>query len=132
MEAAMAPATRFVELYPERGPFRANLARLLEKTGALGEAEKHFRKLLEVEPENPTVYLWLAEFLARHRPQVRKEALEYAEKALGLAYVLAQHRPESREEALKEARLARDLYGANAADRKRAENLIKKLESKRD
>jgi Flp pilus assembly protein TadD len=83
-EAAIAPVTRFVELCPERGPFRADLARLLEKTGALDEAEQHFRKLLEVEPENPTVYLWLAEFLARHRPQAGKEALQYAEKALGL------------------------------------------------
>jgi Flp pilus assembly protein TadD len=82
--AGIEPATRMVELFPERGPWRGSLARLLEHTGALDEAEKHFRKLLEVEPENPVVYCWLAEFLAQHRPQAIDEALKVAEKALGL------------------------------------------------
>jgi Flp pilus assembly protein TadD len=82
--AAIEPLTRAVELYPERGPFRGTLARLLEMTGQLDEAERHFRKLLEVEPENPVVYCWLAQFLSKHRPQAVEEALSIAEKALGL------------------------------------------------
>jgi len=83
-QAALEPTTRAVELCPERGPFRGGLAQLLERTGALDEAEKHFRKLLEVEPQNPVVYYWLAEFLSKHRPQSREEAVKVAEKALSL------------------------------------------------
>ncbi len=82
--AAIEPLTRAVELYPERGPFRGSLARLLEMTGRLDEAERHFRKLLEVEPENPVVYCWLAQFLSKHRPEATEEALSVAERALGL------------------------------------------------
>jgi tetratricopeptide (TPR) repeat protein len=83
-QAALEPLTRAVELFPERWPFRGSLAQLLEKTGALDEAEKHFRKLLEVEPENPVVYYWLAEFLGKHRPALRDEAVRMVEKALTL------------------------------------------------
>jgi tetratricopeptide (TPR) repeat protein len=83
--AALEPLTRAVELLPERGPFRGGLAQLLETTGALDEAEKHFRKLLEIEPQNPVVYYWLADFLRRHRPALQEEAVQVAEKALGLA-----------------------------------------------
>ena len=82
--AALAPISRAVELFPERGPYRGGLARLLEMTGAFDEAENHFRKLLEVEPENPVVYCWLAEFLSKHHPQAREEAVKVAEKALSL------------------------------------------------
>lgn len=82
--AAIAPMSRAVELFPERGPYRGGLARLLEMTGAFDEAEKHFRTLLDVEPENPVVYCWLAEFLHKHRPQAREEAVKVAEKALSL------------------------------------------------
>jgi tetratricopeptide (TPR) repeat protein len=82
--AALEPVKRMVELYPERGPFRAGLAQLQEKVGALGEAETNFRKLLEIEPWNPVVHYWLAEFLSRHRPQAGREALEVAQKALEL------------------------------------------------
>ena len=82
--AAIEPTTRLVELLPERGPARGSLARLLEMTGAFDEAEKHFRKLPEIEPENPVVYFWLADFLSRHRPQAEEEALKIAEKALSL------------------------------------------------
>jgi len=78
------PLARAVELCPERGPWRGALARLLKQTGALDEAEPHFRKLLEIEPENPVVYFWLAEFLHKHRDDARPEALEIAEKALHL------------------------------------------------
>ncbi len=82
--AAIAPMSRAVELFPERGPYRGGLAQLLEITGAFDEAEKHFRTLLEVEPQNPVVYYWLAEFLGKHRPQAREEAVKVAEKALSL------------------------------------------------
>lgn len=82
--AAVEPLTRAVELCPERGPLRGSLAHLLETTGALDEAETHFRKLLEVEPRNPVVYYWLAEFLLKHRPQAAAEALQTAEKMLDL------------------------------------------------
>lgn len=82
--AAIEPITRAMELYPERGPFRAGLAELQEGVGALDEAERHFRKLLEIEPENPVVYYWLARFLSKHRPQAVPEALEVAGKALAL------------------------------------------------
>ena len=82
--AGIEPLTRAVDLYPERGPFRGSLARLLEATGNLDEAEKHLRTLLEVEPENPVVYCGLAQFLSRHRPQAIQEARNMAEKALDL------------------------------------------------
>jgi tetratricopeptide (TPR) repeat protein len=95
------------ELRPEESSTREMVAINLMKARRWGEAEEQYRRAVAVEPNNAGLH---------H----------------GLAYVLAQHRPESREEALQEARLARDLYGANAADRKRAENLIKKLESRRD
>ena len=83
-QAAIGPLTRVVELLPETGSFRGTLARLLETMGVLDEAEKQYRKLLEVEPENPVVYYWLARFLREHRPQARREALTVAEKALDL------------------------------------------------
>ena len=83
-QAAIGPLTRVVELLPETGSFRGTLARLLETMGVLDEAEKHYRELLKVEPENPVVYYWLARFLRAHRPQARREALAVAEKALEL------------------------------------------------
>jgi tetratricopeptide (TPR) repeat protein len=83
-QAAIGPLTRVVELLPETGSFRGTLARLLETTGILDEAEKQYRELLEVEPENPVVYYWLARFLREHRPRARREALTMAEKALRL------------------------------------------------
>ncbi len=83
-DAAIEPAAKAVELYPERGPFRGVLAHLLEMTGRLDEAETHFRRLLDVEPENPVVYCWLARFLLKHRPEAVEEGLKIAEKALDL------------------------------------------------
>jgi len=81
---AIDPLTRAVELWPERGPLRGSLARLLETTGNLDEAEKHFRKLLDAEPDNPVVYYRLAEFLSKHRPDAAPEAFLRARKALDL------------------------------------------------
>jgi tetratricopeptide (TPR) repeat protein len=81
---AVANITKAVELLPERGPFRGQLARLLENIGKLDEAEKHFRELLNIEPDNPVVHFWLAEFLAKHRPQAKDEALKEAQTALEL------------------------------------------------
>ena len=76
--------TKAVELFPERSAFRGQLARLLENDGRLDEAEGHFRRLLEIEPENPVVYFWFARFLARHRPPAKALALNVAQKALAL------------------------------------------------
>jgi len=81
---AVANMTKAVELLPERGPFRGQLARLLENVGKLDEAEKHFRELLKIEPNNPVVHFWLADFLAKHRPQAKDEALKEAQTALEL------------------------------------------------
>jgi len=81
---AVANMTKAVELSPERGPFRGQLARLLEDIGKLDEAEKHFRELLKIEPNNPVVHFWLADFLAKHRPQAKDEALKEAQTALEL------------------------------------------------
>jgi tetratricopeptide (TPR) repeat protein len=75
---------RAVELFPERGPFRGQLARMMEQTGKLDEAEKHFRELLNIEPENPVVHFWLAQFLAKHKPEAKDEALKEAQFALNL------------------------------------------------
>jgi trypsin-like peptidase len=71
-------------LLPEKGPFRGTLAHTLEKTGDLTEAEKHFRELLNIEPNNPVVHMWLAKFLAKYRPHAKKEALKEAQTALTL------------------------------------------------
>jgi len=81
---AIANAAKAVELLPEKGPFRGQLARMLEKAGRLDEAEKHFRELLKIEPNNPVVHLWLARFLGKHRPQAKDEALREAQTALEL------------------------------------------------
>jgi len=81
---AVANMAKAVELLPERGPFRGHLARLLESIGKLDEAEKHFRELLKIEPDNPVVHFWLAGFLAKYRPQAKDEALKEAHTALEL------------------------------------------------
>lgn len=84
LDGAIAGFAKAVELLPERGPFRGQLARMLEKAGRLDEAEKHFRELLKIEPRNPVVHFWLAEFLAKHHPQAKDEALKEAQTALEL------------------------------------------------
>jgi len=81
---AVTSLSKAVELLPERGPFRGQLAQLLEKHGRLDDAERHFRKLLEIEPDNPVVHMWLAQFLARHRAGAKEEALKQAQIALEL------------------------------------------------
>lgn len=81
---AVDTMSKAVKLLPERGPFRGQLARTLEKTGKLDEAEKHFRELLKIEPDNPVVHMWLAGFLAKHRPSAKEEALKEAQAALDL------------------------------------------------
>ncbi len=81
---AIISLSKAVELLPETGPFRGQLAQLLEKQGRLDDAERHFRKLLEIEPDNPVVHFWLAQFLARHRPGAKEEALKEAQIALEL------------------------------------------------
>lgn len=81
---AVTAIGRAVELLPERGPFRARLAHLLEELGRLDEAEKHFRELTKLEPNNPVVHMWLAQFLQEHRPEAKPEALTEAQTALRL------------------------------------------------
>jgi tetratricopeptide (TPR) repeat protein len=81
---AIEPVKKAVELLPERGPFRGLLAQILEEAGRYDEAELHFRKLLEIEPGNPVVHMWLAEFLAKHRPAAVQEALKEAKISLEL------------------------------------------------
>ncbi len=81
---AIASATKAVELLPERGPFRGQLAHMLEKQGRLNDAERHFRELLQIEPDNPVVHMWLARFLAKHRRGAKEEALKEAQVALEL------------------------------------------------
>lgn len=83
-EEGFASMTRAVELFPERGPLRGHLARLLEEEGRLDEAEDHLRRLLGIEPKNPVAYFWLARFLARHQPEAADEALRTARRALTL------------------------------------------------
>jgi len=81
---AVTAIERAVELLPERGPFRARLAHLLEELGRLDQAEKHFRELTKIEPNNPVVHMWLAQFLREHRPEAKTEALTEAQTALQL------------------------------------------------
>jgi tetratricopeptide (TPR) repeat protein len=84
-----------VALGPEHGSWRGRLAHLLAQLGEIDRAEPHFRKLLEVEPNNPVVYVWLAKFLEQHRPAARQEAVDIAERALRLP--AAPEGPSSRE-----------------------------------
>ncbi len=81
---AVTSMARAVELFPERGPFRGQLARMMEQTGKLEGAEKHYRELLNIEPDNPVVHFWLAQFLAKHKPDAHEEALKEAKIALSL------------------------------------------------
>ncbi len=81
---AIDSLTKAVALIPERGPFRGQLAHLLQQYGRLDEAEKHFRELLKIEPNNPVVHLWLARFLSENRPEAKDEALKEAQIALEL------------------------------------------------
>jgi predicted Zn-dependent protease len=81
---AITSMTKAVELLPEKGPYRGQLARVMEQYGRLDEAEKHFRMLLKIEPDNPVVHFWLAQFLAKHRPSMKEEALKEAQFALSL------------------------------------------------
>lgn len=86
LDEAIASYSKAVELLPERGPFRGQLAHLLEQAGRLDQAEKHFRELLKIEPNNPVVHLWLAKFLAKYHPEAKDEALKEAQTALNLPH----------------------------------------------
>ncbi len=84
-ENAVTSMARAVELFPERGPFRGQLASMMEQTGKLDGAEMHFRELLKIEPDNSVVHFWLAQFLAKHKPEAKNEALKEAKIALSLS-----------------------------------------------
>jgi hypothetical protein len=62
------------------------------KCAAAAIMVKHFRRLLDVEPDNPVVYYWLAEFLSTHRPDAAPEAFLRARKALDLPACVSLHR----------------------------------------
>jgi tetratricopeptide (TPR) repeat protein len=83
-DAAASSLDRAVQLLPDLGFIRLVLAQALEKAGKSDEAEKNFRESVKTEPQNPHMHFMLATFLARHRPEARKEALEHAETALRL------------------------------------------------
>ncbi|MFC1766072.1 tetratricopeptide repeat protein [Planctomycetota bacterium] len=83
--AAAEAMVRAVTLMPENGPMRVRLAHWYKQLGELDEAEKHYRRLLEVEPKDPVVFMRLAQFLVEHRPTQRGEALELAQQALALS-----------------------------------------------
>lgn len=114
IDDAITSITKAVELMPERGLFRGQLAHLLEKNGKLDEAEKHFRELISIEPDNPVVHMWLAKFLDNHRPSSKGEAIKEAEIALGfparkglstqeIEQFIRNLKCESSEEAVKES-----------------------------
>jgi tetratricopeptide (TPR) repeat protein len=84
-DAAADAFGKAVALRPRRGPTRGAFAQNLTKAGRLDEAELQYRKLLELEPDNPVVHFWLAKFLAEHHPEHKAEALRQAKVALGLA-----------------------------------------------
>jgi len=81
---AIISFSKAVELLPEVELFRVPLAQLLEKQGRLDDAERHFRRVLEIEPDNPVAHFWLARFLVKHRPAAKEEALKEAKIALEL------------------------------------------------
>ena len=83
-DEAIDASLKAVTLNPSFGRMRGQLAHQLEGARRLDEAEAQFRKLLEFEPENPVVWLWFAEFLAKHREDSREEALETIETAISL------------------------------------------------
>ena len=83
-DEGFASMTKAVELFPERSSLRGQLAHLLENNGRIDEAEVQFGRLVQIEPDNPVVHFWLAQFLAHHRPEARPVALEAALRALAL------------------------------------------------
>ncbi len=98
---------RALELRPEENSTRRALAYNLMRAGRLQEAETQYRKLLDIEPDEPLVHASFAMFLAEHRPERRAEALE-------------------------EARTALELSASDGLSREHMERLIRKLESPDD
>ena len=83
-EDGLASLEKATALAPQIAPFRAILATNLERAGRLDDAEKHFRKLAEIDHKQPLALSMLARFLADHRPGARQEALGLARRARGL------------------------------------------------
>lgn len=75
---------RALELRPRENSTRRALAYNLARAGRLEDAEAQYRKLLDIEPDDPLVHASFAMFLAEHRPERRAEALKEARTALGL------------------------------------------------
>ena len=103
--AAAETFTKALVLRPENHPTRGLLARSLEQAGRLEEAETHYRRFVELEPNSEYGHHLFADFLARHRPACRAEALQ-------------------------EARMALRLHDGTATDREKLIRLIQDLESR--
>jgi Tfp pilus assembly protein PilF len=103
--AAAEAFTKALVLRPENHPTQGLLAHSLEQAGRLDEAERHYRKFVELEPNSEYGHHLFADFLARHRPACRAEALQ-------------------------EARTALRLHDGTATDREKLMRLIQDLESR--
>lgn len=84
-DAAIESMKKAITLWPENQTFRRILAVTLENTGKLDEAELYLRDLIVLNPGDPGVNFLLAKFLATHRPTLRTEAIELANRALSLS-----------------------------------------------
>jgi len=93
------------QLWPEHDEVRAHCARNLELAGRLDEAEMQYRQSVYAHPESEYAHHMFASFLARHRPELKAEALS-------------------------EARTALRVHTGDAGDREKVERLIKNLEGK--
>jgi tetratricopeptide (TPR) repeat protein len=92
-------------MWPEHEAVRAHYARNLELAGRLDEAQVQYRQAVQAHPGNEFGHHSFASFLARHRPELRAEALN-------------------------EARAALRVHAGSAADRAKVEQLIRDLEAK--
>jgi tetratricopeptide (TPR) repeat protein len=84
-DAAIESMKKAITLWPENQIFRRILAVTLENKGRLDEAELHLRDLTVLNPDDPGANFLLAKFLATHRPALRTEAIELANRALSLS-----------------------------------------------
>jgi len=81
--AATAYARAF-KLWPTKPELRAAQAQELEKAGDIDAAEKAYRALTADDRYTATWHFLLAQFLSKHRPEAKGEALKEAREALRL------------------------------------------------
>jgi tetratricopeptide (TPR) repeat protein len=84
-DAAIESMKKAITFWPENQTFRRVLAATLENTGKLDEAELHLRDLIILSPDDPGANFLLAKFLGAHRPSLRAEAIELANRALSVS-----------------------------------------------